>query len=94
VKLLKVSYVGGHEELLLVDDLTANWDGWDHIDFTSKTPLFVSHQGGTARINLTKVVNFQLLNKQINLSFIKQNKTFNQEENPLNRKEFYDNPLS
>jgi len=91
VKVLKVLYEGGHEDLFLIDDLTASWPGWNFIDFTQKTPLYVTHQGGEARLNLRKVLHIQILRKKIVLT---QTRVNYPDENPLNEDSRYEDPLS
>lgn len=84
MKVLRVLYEGGHEEFLLVKDEIATRP-WHLLDFNRATPLFIRHRGGTARINLTKVLNFQFLDRKVVLRII---------ENPLEVNSYYDDPLN
>ena len=77
-------YEGGHEEFLLVDDEIATRP-WNLLDFKRATPLFVRHRGGIARINLSKVLSMEFLDRKIVLKIIK---------NPLNVDSHYDDPLN
>lgn len=84
MKVLRVLYEGGHEEFLLVEDSVAI-HAWNLLDFNRTMPLFVKHQGGTARINLGKVLSLDFLDRKIVLKIV---------ENPLNSDSHYDDPCN
>lgn len=91
MKVLKVLYVGGHEELLLVDDLTASWEGWSRLNLNCIRPLRVEHRGGIAYLNLQKVCNVQVLSREI---VLKETKRHVPDPNPFNEESHYEDPCN
>lgn len=84
MKVLRVLYESGHEEHLLVNDSLVT-HAWNLLDFSRTMPLFIRHRGGTARINLSKVLSLGFLDKKIVLKIV---------ENPLNIDSHYDDPCN